>query len=598
MASKGASQAGTSGQPPQAVSRVTRSSSKPAAPAPSKENGPNLGQKKIKFVAGEEARGVLTKVNCLLADEQVTQGTLYKIYKRILVRYDETIPPDLRIPMQAFAVILHECEGAHNRVMETLTQKIEEKMERALDKSMEKISTVVESALANQKELQTTTETLAGTTQTLQKLTADMTISVREATANSDQLSTTITSYKDALLKTVKSTAPTREAAPPITGQYEDPRLTRDLDRKKRQFLLEFTNGESEGKSITELKERIDIALSNITPPPPEGAKVQEINKLRNGGLIIQLMSMEAADWLRDPMNEFTFIHELDLNANIKDRVYPILVPRIPISFDPSNQDHLREVESTNNLAPETIKNARWIKPEYRRSHRQKFAYATLTLNSALEANRLIRDGIYVCNTRTYPKRLKYEPKQCMKCRKWGHFAMDCHASINTCGTCGEEHATRDCNKPNKRYCVACRSNEHASWDRNCPDFLRKSAQFDELHPENALTYFPTEESWTLIARPERIPLDERFPNRHAVISLPPPNHAGRPPPTRTMERKRKQRGGNKGNSAQGTLDEFISSHPPLQHVRAANEDLNDDEQGKLEDKAVDDLPSHNKTWN
>ena len=91
---------------------------------------------------------------------------------------------------------------------------------------------------------------------------------------------------------------------------------------------------------------------------------------------------------------------------------------------------------------------------------------------------------------------------------------------------------------------MACRSNEHASWDRNCPDFLRKSVQFDELHPENALTYFPTEESWTLIARPERIPLDERFPNRHAIISLPPPNHAGRPPPTRTTECKRKQREG------------------------------------------------------
>src|SRR6266702_1820082 len=109
------------------------------------------------------------------------------------------------------------------------------------------------------------TETLAGTMQTLQKLTADITISVWEATVNSDQLSTTITLYKDALLKTVKSTAPTHEAAPPITGQYEDPRLTRDLDRKKRQFLLEFTNGESEGKSIMELKERIDIALSNTT---------------------------------------------------------------------------------------------------------------------------------------------------------------------------------------------------------------------------------------------------------------------------------------------------------------------------------------------
>ena len=59
------------------------------------------------------------------------------------------------------------------------------------------------------------------------------------------------------------------------------------------------------------------------------------------------------------------------------------------------------------------------------------------------------------------------------------------------------------------------------SWDKICPDFQRKSAQFDELHPENALTYFPTEDSWTLTARPERVRLESRFPSKFAVGSLP-----------------------------------------------------------------------------
>jgi hypothetical protein len=53
---------------------------------------------------------------------------------------------------------------------------------------------------------------------------------------------------------------------------------------------------------------------------------------------------------------------------------------------------------------------------------------------------------------------------------------------------------------------VACRTDDHASWDRMCPEFLRKSTHFDELHPENALTYFPTDANWTLSKRPEKIP--------------------------------------------------------------------------------------------
>ncbi len=51
-------------------------------------------------------------------------------------------------------------------------------------------------------------------------------------------------------------------------------------------------------KSSTELKEQINKALASLKPAPPEGAKVQEVNKLRKGGVIIQLATKEAVDWL------------------------------------------------------------------------------------------------------------------------------------------------------------------------------------------------------------------------------------------------------------------------------------------------------------
>jgi hypothetical protein len=46
------------------------------------------------------------------------------------------------------------------------------------------------------------------------------------------------------------------------------------------------------------------------------------------------------------------------------------------------------------------------------------------------------------------------------------------------------------------------------------------------------MPYFPTENEWTHITRPERIPLNKRFPKKYAVNSLPfaANKHPGLPP--------------------------------------------------------------------
>ena len=108
-----------------------------------------------------------------------------------------------------------------------------------------------------------------------------------------------------------------------------------------------------------------------------------------------------------------------------------------------------------------------------------------------------------------------------MKCRKWGHFASECLAEKDTCGTCGELHRTNTCTNTGKVYCVSCGNRSHPSWDRTCPEFSRRCAARNERNPENAMPFFPTGHDWTLTARPHRIPLDEHFPGKYAVNSLP-----------------------------------------------------------------------------
>ncbi|KAF8258423.1 hypothetical protein EI94DRAFT_1622292, partial [Lactarius quietus] len=118
--------------------------------------------------------------------------------------------------------------------------------------------------------------------------------------------------------------------------------------------------------------------------------EIQEVIKLRNSSMLLQFTTKEAADWLRIPENEAAFTKKFDPEATIRVKVHPIMVPRILITFDPSNLIHLREVEEVNRLPTNTIKKARWIKPEYRCAKGQTCAHAIFTITSATAANTLL----------------------------------------------------------------------------------------------------------------------------------------------------------------------------------------------------------------
>ena len=150
-------------------------------------------------------------------------------------------------------------------------------------------------------------------------------------------------------------------------------------------------------------------------------------------------------------------------DATIVQHSYSLLVPCIPLSFNPSNEAHLREIEECNDITARTIRKARWIKPVNRRVPGQRAAHAIFTFGDITIANKCIRDGLKVCGLHIQQSRLKHEPMQCMKCRHWGHFAHACLASTDTCGTCGEEHQTNVCDNQDKNFCVSCKSNMHAS---------------------------------------------------------------------------------------------------------------------------------------
>ena len=102
---------------------------------------------------------------------------------------------------------------------------MESKLETVLDSGMLKMSDMVDSVVANQKDLQESTMKLAANTEALQKMVQDMGCSAKEASATTEQLASTVSSYKEALL--TASNAIPRASAKQPAATNEDPRLTR-----------------------------------------------------------------------------------------------------------------------------------------------------------------------------------------------------------------------------------------------------------------------------------------------------------------------------------------------------------------------------------
>ena len=423
-----------------------------------------------------------------------------------------------------------------------------DEMEQSIAKSL--------ATAAGQEVINKATERIEATARSLDKVASEAMAKVSKVSDTTAQIANTANSYRDALLR---NATPGPGRGP---GQATEEEICLATDRKERQVLIELEETQLLAHSYDSLLEKAESAIGQILDPPPlEDMSIMQVTKIRKNGLIINFSSKEAAQWLKRPDVGPIFAVHFIPGSIIKPRQFPLLVPRIPLTFNPEDKEHLREVEEGNSLDKYAIAKARWIKPVYRRALGQKAAHATFLFNDVSMANKCIKDGIYICGAKVYPTRLKQEPTQCMKCRRWGHYATDCTAQKDVCGTCGGEHRSSDCKETKKRYCISCKSGSHASWDRNCPEFVKRCAWYDEKHPDNTLKFFPTEDTWTQEVRPAKFPFEERFPAQFAVGSLPPPNRNGRELPTRpiTKQNKRTKKKGKRG-AGQTTIEGYFPS--------------------------------------
>ena len=143
-----------------------------------------------------------------------------------------------------------------------------------------------------------------------------------------------------------------------------------------------------------------------------------------------------------------------------------------------------------------------------------------LVTSAAEVANKILTNGLLVCQKRVYAEKCKKEPTCCLKCQGWDHLSYSCMQAFNTCGMCMGHHKTASCSPGAQLRCVSCRMEGHASWSRFCPTFNCKCNELNGRLTENAMPHFPTDEPWTHIIKPLK-----------PMLYPPPPasHHLGRP---------------------------------------------------------------------
>ena len=211
-------------------------------------------------------------------------------------------------------------------------------------------------------------------------------------------------------------------------------------------------------------------------------------------------MDLDAgAAWLKDKNNAKSLCDSLGPGLAFKTRLYSILVYNASTALDPDNTDHMKEIAEANDISENGLTSMRWVKPAHRHDRAdQRSAHLILTFSNIDDANRAISTGLHICQKRLRVAKPKKEPLCCMKCHNWNHVAWECIAPTDTCSTCGgNNHWTKDCNNKEKRHCVSCNTNDHASWSRTCPTFLKKCDELDRRMPENNLPFYPASEPWT-----------------------------------------------------------------------------------------------------
>ena len=331
------------------------------------------------------------------------------------------------------------------------------------------------------------------------EFTSDLKLLIEDA---KEKINDHIKASEDQTLKTPAPSIPShRDQSTPTYASvlvnppaHANPKVAAKEGIRARQFMLDGIKSlKLSHFDTSQLKTELNKYLLDLGP---QAGRIRALTNARTGGIIVEMDSDTSATWLSDSNNQRKLCDKIGSNAEFRTRAYNIIVFNVPLAINPEDENHRQEICEANDYEQGTITATKWAKAIEKRNPNQRTAHLFLTFSNADAANRSITNGLYICNRRCHAEKTKREPTRCLKCQGWNHIAKECLEVDDKCGNCAGNHRTSNCLTAERR-CASCNTNDHASWSRSCPTFLKKLDEFNTRNPDNLLQYFPTADPWT-----------------------------------------------------------------------------------------------------
>lgn len=306
------------------------------------------------------------------------------------------------------------------------------------------------------------------------------------------------------------------------TGQRRVGLAQQDVDYmasealRRRKVLIDGIEGVSSaagGLAPAEIVAKANIALTAArleaegngyeprSDPLAVAAKV-----LENGGVVLELDSEEAVEWVTDQLVRKTFEANFGGSAKLVDQLHHVVVSFLPVTLRESLPDIIPKMEADNDLPEGAIAKNRWLKaPKYWKEG-QRSAHAVFSFRDRTDASKAIQRGVIVAGQRFKAKKMEELPRRCFKCQRFGHMASRCKEISVICPNCAGAHAGDTCSMTTDKFrCINCskagKPANHAVWDWACPSLEDARKKKAAKNPDSGYRFFPTKEEWTWAKR-------------------------------------------------------------------------------------------------
>ena len=305
-----------------------------------------------------------------------------------------------------------------------------------------------------------------------------------------------------------------------VPSNYEQAALVAKGNLLDRQVVVRKAQDADSDQlaSLTEreLVEKATVALELMgiaASDRPTGMKFIGARKTQSGAVIYTLDATASAEYLRREDVMRSFMDHFGGSSDLHVRTYQVVVEHVPVTFDPNDTEALRRTEEATGLPPRAIYEARWIKPTHLRSPGQKVAFLIMGFSSRETANHAMNYGLVIEGKHCRTRKLLPEPRRCVKCQGYGHFARECKSTKDVCARCAGEHRTTDpdcmIGRGQPARCANCSKEGHGAADRSCEEYKRRLTQMRARDPDLRFRLFPTDDPDTWGRAGGHAPSDE-----------------------------------------------------------------------------------------